>query len=98
MLGKRRKLVYDEIFKFDRGLTQLAKAESLVGTLRQELEKLIPELEVAAKESAEQQKIIEIEKKKVDAQKTIASKEAASAKEQKDAATLIKEDCEKAMN
>lgn len=34
LLDKRRKLVNSEIYKFDRGLAQLDKAERLVGDLR----------------------------------------------------------------
>ena len=39
----------------------------------------------------------EIEKKKGDRQRKIAGEEAASAKEQKDKATIIKDDCDKAL-
>lgn len=43
------------------------------------------------------QKKIEIEKKQVDKEREIAGEEAKSAKEQKDKATLIKNDCDAAL-
>lgn len=56
----------DDIYKFDRGLQQLGRAERDVGVLRVKLEKLIPELKQKAEESAIAQKQIETEKKEVD--------------------------------
>ena len=87
MLAKRRKVVSDDIFKFDRGLAQLGRAEKDVGVLRVKLEKLIPELKVKAEESAIMQKNIEVQKKQVDKEREAASVEAAAAKIEKDKAT-----------
>lgn len=94
LLNKRRKQVNDEINKFDRGLFQLGNAEKQVGELRQNLEILIPQCKQAAEESQEKQKEIELQRKEVEKEKKIAGEQAALAKEEKDKATLIKEDCD----
>ena len=73
LLASRRKMVDNEIFKFERGLSQLQRAEKDVGVLRVELEVLIPELKVKADESAVMQKDIEVQKKHVDKEAKIAA-------------------------
>jgi dynein heavy chain len=97
LLEKRRKEVKNDIFKFERGLAALGQAEVEVDSLKKTLEELIPNLKIAEEQSREVQKKIEIEKKEVDRQRKIAGEEAASAKEQKDKATIIKDDCDKAL-
>jgi dynein heavy chain len=97
LLNKRRKQVNDEINKFDRGLFQLGNAEKQVGELRANLEILIPQCKQAAEESQEKQKEIELQRKEVEKEKKIAGEQAALAKEEKDKATLIKEDCDRAL-
>ena len=62
-LDEKRKKNTKDIFKFDKGLVQLAKAASAVSELQDKLTELIPLVKKQAEEAAEKQK--EIEKTKV---------------------------------
>ena len=62
-LDEKRKKNSKDIFKFDKGLVQLAKAASAVSELQDKLTELIPLVKKQAEEAAEKQK--EIEKTKI---------------------------------
>ena len=62
-LDEKRKKNTKDIFKFDKGLVQLAKAASAVSELQDKLTELIPLVKKQAEEAAEKQK--EIEKTKI---------------------------------
>jgi dynein heavy chain len=52
MLDNKRSFIDKQIKKFERGLSQLASAQSAVGELQEKLSALIPILEVKAANSA----------------------------------------------
>ena len=62
-LDEKRTKNTKDIFKFDKGLVQLAKAAAAVSELQDKLTELIPLVKKQAEEAAEKQK--EIEKTKV---------------------------------
>lgn len=66
MLDNKRGFIDRQIKKYERGLSQLAKASSAVAELQEKLTALIPVLEVKAANSAKMQKEIEVKKKIVD--------------------------------
>lgn len=75
----------------------MAKAQIAVAELQVTLSELIPVLEVKAAESAVMQKDIEIKKKSVDKEKEDCAVEESSAKKEKEAAEIIRKDCDEAL-
>ena len=65
-LDEKRKTNEKNIYKFDRGLVQLAKAAGQVADLQAKLEELIPLVKRQAEEAAVKQKEIEVTKVVVD--------------------------------
>lgn len=97
LLGTKRNFIVGAIKKFERGLEQLEKAQVAVHELQEKLSELIPVLEVKAAESAAMQKDIEIKKKTVDKEKEDCAVEEAAAKKEKEAAEIIRKDCDEAL-
>lgn len=97
LLGTKRNYILSQIKKFERGLEQLAKAQEAVGELQIKLSELIPILEVKAAESAIMQKDIEVKKKTVDKEKEDCAVEESAAKKEKEAAEIIRKDCDEAL-
>ena len=87
-----------EIYKFDRGLVQLAKAASQVADLQAKLEELIPLVKRQAEEAAVKQKEIEVTKITVDKERADCAIQEADAKEQKAAAQAIQDTCQAALD
>jgi len=97
LLGTKRNYIVTAIRKFERGLEQLEKAQVAVHELQEKLSELIPVLEVKAAESAAMQKDIEIKKKSVDKEKEDCAVEESAAKKEKEAAEIIRKDCDEAL-
>ena len=97
-LDTKRKKNDKDIYKFSRGIEQLKKAASSVDELRQKLEELIPLVNQQAEEAKIKQKEIEVTKVVVDKERAECSVQEADAKEQKQTATGIAEDCQAALD
>ena len=97
-LDEKRKTNEKNIYKFDRGLVQLAKAAGQVADLQAKLEELIPLVKRQAEEAAVKQKEIEVTKVVVDKERADCAVQEADAKEQKQTATAIQEDCQNALD
>jgi dynein heavy chain len=93
-INEKREKNNKEIYKFDRGLVQLAKAASSVKELQEKLEELIPLVKQQAEEAAVKQKEIEITKVTVDKERAEVAIQEADAKEQKASAQVIADDCQ----
>lgn len=97
MLDNKRGFIDRQIKKYERGLSQLAKASSAVAELQEKLTALIPVLEVKAANSAKMQKEIEVKKKIVDQTVAECKIEEESAKQQKSIAEAKNAECEFAL-
>jgi dynein heavy chain, axonemal len=97
LLAQKRKSVNSVIFKYEKGLSQLAMAEQQVSILQVELQDLIPKVVQKQKETAvmmvnidKSKKMVQEKTKEVEAEETVA-------KGKLESATAIKNDCDEAL-
>ena len=97
LLEERRNSNYSDITKFDRGLTQMAKAGSQAEDIKEKLIELIPQLKQKAEAAVVTQREVEAKKVEVDAEVKEVNKEAEAAGIESDKAAAIEADCKDAL-
>jgi dynein heavy chain, axonemal len=97
LLGMKRKAVNSIIYKYEKGLSQLAHASKQVAILKVELADLIPKVIEKQKETAAMMIVIEKSKKSVQEKTKEVEAEETIAKGKLETSNAIKTDCDEAL-
>jgi len=95
LLGNKQNEVSTAKSRYDNGLEKIMTTESMVGTMKTDIEELVPQVKQTAEDTAKL--MVVIDKEQAEAAKTeeIVSKDAAETAKVADSANAMKEDCQK---